>query len=194
MKVFGIGANRTGTQSLTMALWTLGYRTSHWNHHEEMMEGVQQNNYNFEFLKEYDAVTDLPVPKIYKELDKTYPGSKFVLTVRDERKWLKSQAAHWEGIKKQNNYEAHKFMYGIHGFDEAKYLEVYRKHNASVEEYFKDREEDLLIMDITEGDGWKELCEFLNKPVPKTAFPYYNKTQFSILDKIIWKLGLVKKS
>lgn len=193
MKIFGIGANRTGTQSLTIALWTLGYKTSHWIHHKEMMKNIKNKNYRFSFLEEYDAATDLPIPKIFKELDETYPKSKFILTIRDEKKWLTSQKAHWDGIKDQDNFEPHEFMYGINYFDEEIYLEKYRNHNKCVTDYFKDRPDDLLVMNITKGDGWEKLCGFLKKPIPKTAFPYYNKTQFTFIEKVMWKLGLAKK-
>ena len=49
-------------------------------------------------------------------------------------------------------------------------LERYRQHNAEVKAYFKDRPEDLLIMDM-ETDGWEKLSRFLDKPVPSIEYP-----------------------
>jgi hypothetical protein len=50
-----------------------------------------------------------------------------------------------------------------------------RKHNAEVKHYFRDRGKDLLIVDWEEGDGWKELCNFLGKDIPDEDFPHANK-------------------
>jgi hypothetical protein len=32
----------------------------------------------------------------------------------------------------------------------------------------------LLIMNITEGDGWAPLCKFLGRPIPDVPFPKLN--------------------
>ncbi len=52
------------------------------------------------------------------------------------------------------------------------YLATYRQHNKEVCDYFGDRRgDDLLVMDITNGDGWEKLCPFLSEPVPWLPFP-----------------------
>ena len=48
---------------------------------------------------------------------------------------------------------------------------VYDRHHEGVMQYFKDRPDDLLVMNVLEGDGWEVLCRFLNKPVPDQPFP-----------------------
>ena len=48
------------------------------------------------------------------------------------------------------------------------------RHNAEVVEYFKDRPDDLLVMDITKEDPWPRLCAFLGEPVPSVPFPHSN--------------------
>ena len=47
----------------------------------------------------------------------------------------------------------------------------YRRHNAEVLAYFKDRPEDLLVMDMDAGAGWKELCGFFRKTIPSVPYP-----------------------
>jgi len=44
-KIFGIGAQRTGTTSLTDALNELGIKTSHWMHNEELTEQIKKGNF-----------------------------------------------------------------------------------------------------------------------------------------------------
>jgi hypothetical protein len=41
-------------------------------------------------------------------------------------------------------------------------------------EYFKDRPEDLLVIDFTKGEEWEKLCSFLRKDIPTEDFPHYN--------------------
>ena len=45
------------------------------------------------------------------------------------------------------------------------------KHNAAVMAHFANRPKDLLIMDMSAGHGWKELCAFLGDPVPEGEYP-----------------------
>jgi hypothetical protein len=54
--------------------------------------------------------------------------------------------------------------------------------------YFEGRENDFLIMNITEGDGWESLCKFLDITIPDTEFPFRYKKQERDLDYRIKKL------
>lgn len=46
-------------------------------------------------LERHYALCDPPIPILYEKLDQAYPGSKFILTVRNEDKWLTSVRNHW---------------------------------------------------------------------------------------------------
>jgi len=88
MRVFGIGLSRTGTSSLARALGMLGLRTMHFpslRFFAGQFWGLKRRE-----LDGYDAFTDIPVIPVYKQLDRRFPGSKFVLTVRDMDPWLDS--------------------------------------------------------------------------------------------------------
>ena len=50
------------------------------------------------------------------------------------------------------------------------WAEQYRSHHEAVEAFFADRD-DLLVMRITEGDGYEALCPFLGLPDPGVPFP-----------------------
>ena len=43
-------------------------------------------------------------------------------------------------------------------------------HHERVEEYFRDRD-DLLVMRVTEGDGYELLCPFLGVPISTETVP-----------------------
>ncbi len=182
-KVFCIGVNKTGTTSLNKALGILGYRNIHWPIH-----GNSEQNRLLDYIRSsyFDAYSDYPIPKHYREIDKAFPNSKFILTIRDIPSWQKSAVKYfrdtpWElegeaGLKRKTDYVIH--------------------HNSSVQNYFKDRPDDLLVMNIFKGDDFNKLCPFLNKPVPKQSFPHTNKGSRSaiLLCKKAYKLLVSQNS
>jgi hypothetical protein len=56
--------------------------------------------------------------------------------------------------------------------NEAIYRARYDRHNAEVRAFFREHPGSLLVMDVTQGQGWPELCGFLGHPVPARAFPH----------------------
>ncbi len=172
-KVFGIGFQKTGTSSLGRALEHLGYRVISGGlriGQPISRDSILQNA--VPVLEKYDAVEDTPWPLIYRQLDGLAPGSKFVLTVRDPQRWLKSILSHFAEISSP----MHEWIYG-HACPtghEDDYLEKYLQHNELEYAYFADRPGDLLVMDFEKGDGWELLCDFLGKPAPGKRFPKKN--------------------
>ena len=63
-------------------------------------------------------------------------------------------------------------VYGVTTFHRGRLKYVYERHVREVEEYFKQRPRDLLVLDVCAGEGWEKLCAFLNKPVPPGPFPF----------------------
>jgi hypothetical protein len=54
-------------------------------------------------------------------------------------------------------------------------LDAYGRHLTAVAGRFADRPGDLLVMDITAGQGWEALCPFLGLEAPAgVAFPVAN--------------------
>ena len=56
-------------------------------------------------------------------------------------------------------------------------MERYIRHTNEVEAYFEDQPRRLLVMNITQGDGWDLLCPFLDKSVPDIMFPHANTSE-----------------
>ncbi|MFW9788625.1 MAG: sulfotransferase family protein [Candidatus Thorarchaeota archaeon] len=175
MKIFGIGFHKTGTTSLAEALKILGYTVTGPN-------GVRNPNIATEVLDiaadlvaRYDAFQDNPWPIIYKELDVRYPGSKFILTIRPPEDWIRSAVRHFG----TTNTAMREWIYGVGhpaGHEDI-YINRFNKHNRDVQEYFKDRPDDFLVMNLPAGDGWEKLCRFLGKELPDVDFPFANKAQ-----------------
>ena len=190
MKIFCLGLSKTGTNSLTNALNILGFRAVHW-HYTKKVFSYDGNSIviHEDKFTDYDAFSDTPIARIYPELDRMFPGSKFILTLRDELKWVESFRNQFEkGIPDEFEAHLHRDLYGTDSFDRELCLEAFQNHTSKVNDYFKDRENDLLVMNITEGDGWDKLCEFLGKEIPEIEFPVRYQKKERDLDYRLRKL------
>lgn len=173
-KIIGTGFQKTGTSSLAEALKILGYRVK--DDSARALIPILKGNYRkvLRLIRTYDAVVDTPWNMIYRELDERIPGSKFILTLRDEESWYNSVSRHI-GILKN---PSHEWIYGrgkgLPMEDREHTIAVYRNHNTAVQEYFRDRPDDLLILDLAAGDGWDKLCPFLGLEIPDEPFPQAN--------------------
>ena len=179
-KIFGIGLSKTGTTSLANALQILGYNTKD-NMGVVKYAAGDLSSVDLDTVDAFDAVTDTPVPSFYRELDARYPGSKFILTVRDSDGWLKSCKKQFTQRFAEVQTVAHKRLftdlYGTDVFDAQGFRNGYERFVDGARNYFKDRPRDLLIINIAAGEGWDELCRFLGQPVPDIPFPKANVTQ-----------------
>jgi len=181
-KIFGIGLSKTGTTSLAHALEILGYKTKDYPGIGRYRAG-DLSSVDLEVVTAHDALTDTPIPSFYRELDAYFPGSKFILTVRDREGWLKSCKKQFteKSAAKQNAAQSQLFMdlYGCTMFVEHNFASGYDRFVAGVLDHFKDRPHDLLVINVTAGEGWDKLCPFLDKPVPDVPFPKANVTQIT---------------
>jgi hypothetical protein len=178
-KVWGIGLTRTGTTTLNAALTVLGYASTHWPTTHELLYG------------DLPAATDECVSAVYRYLDFRFPGSKFILTERNEEAWLRSTKKHRNEVltaeylhRLQHGRDAsneQRFtevvftqmtLYGTLAFDEDKFRHGYRLYHAEIARYFANRPQDLLRLRICDGEGWEKLAPFLGCPVPDVPFPY----------------------
>lgn len=162
-KVFCIGFQKTGTTSLRDAFIHLGYRyhgpVGRTMSLDQLQSGLLQRA--TAVAREHDVVADMPWPLLYREMDAAFPGSRFILTLRDTDSWLRSISEHFAG----NPHALQQLTYGEDApapvGNEQRYREVYERHNREVQEYFADRPGDLLVMNLQNGDGWAELAAFL---------------------------------
>ncbi len=171
-KIFGIGFHKTGTTSLANALSCLGYRVTGPNGVDNPNIAEEVHEMAFDLVSKFDAFQDNPWPILYKELDHKFPGSKFILTVRPPDDWLRSMVNHFN----EEETPMREWIYGV-GHpkgNEDVYIARYERHNREVREYFKDRGKDLLVLNITAGEGWGKLCPFLGERIPAVRFPCAN--------------------
>ncbi|WP_298236975.1 sulfotransferase family protein [uncultured Algibacter sp.] len=170
-KVFVIGFQKTGTTSLEHALQFLGYRV--YGGDKNLMKYTNTEDlkaYIKKSLDSWDAAQDMPWPLFYKELYDLYPDAKYILTIRDTNKWLRSVVTYFASIR----IPLHKKIYDVpcaEGY-EYRYKEVYEQTNEAILEFFKNNP-NFLIMKMEENFDYETLCGFLNlDEIPQDAFPH----------------------
>jgi hypothetical protein len=177
LKIFCIGLNKTGTISLHEALEKLGFRSLHWGPPEarqQIARAKADGRPLVDDLVGYDAFSDIwLLSHNFDLLDRQYPGSKFILTTRELGGWLVSRRRHVE--RNLARKEEGKYSGTFLEVDEDAWTEQYHKHHARVHKYFAHRPDDLLVMNITAGDGYELLCPFLGLPVRQEAFPWRHR-------------------
>ena len=174
-KIFCIGFHKTGTTSLAKALETLGYRVTGPNGIDDPDIATNVHGMVPALVEKYDAFQDNPWPILYKELDRMYPNSKFILTLRDPEAWIRSAVRQFG----REETPMRRWIYGVGcpAGNERVYLDRFNAHNKAVRSYFAARAEDLLILDLTEGDGWEKLCAFIGRDIPDVPFPHANPSR-----------------
>ncbi|MGY6555678.1 MAG: sulfotransferase family protein [Wenzhouxiangella sp.] len=176
-RVFCVGWHKTGTSTLGLALIELGYSVL--GCRLDMVHPLRAGDIDavLDLGGQFDALQDVPWAALFRELDERYPGSRFILTERDDEAWLKSARRHF----KDTEIPLHEWLYGQGRLigSETIYLDRYRQHNHDVRQYFRSRPDDLLVMNLEAGHGWLELCRFLGHGVPERSFPHANKAPHS---------------
>ncbi len=165
MKLFGIGAQRTGTTSLHCLLGNMGYTSVHWPT-------------TFEDIKGATCSIDGLVIPLWEQLDKYYEYKPmFIQTVRDEDSWLFSIRQWFEQSAVMNLEKAmiRHMIYGGWDFDEDTYIGAYRRYNARIAEYFSGCRDRILVLDIVGGTGTSDhVSNFLGISRPPMPMPKEN--------------------
>lgn len=178
-KVFGIGWAKTGTTTLGRCFEILGY-----NHQSQNLSLVSQLLHG-DFTKTLciaaakDSFEDWPWPLVYREMDASFPHSRFVLTTRDPDRWLTSYrvmlAAQGPPAPELSTIRCQLFGVDPAIASDEELVARFIQHNTDVLEYFKTRSGQLLVVDWEAGDSWPQLCDFLGMPIPAVPFPHLNQ-------------------
>jgi len=180
-KIICLGFQKTGTTSLAAALRRLGYTVGdaltrlnkeiNWQGKDV---DAQIAALTLEIAGGLEAIQDSPCAFMHREFDAAFARTKFILTTRDTDDWLRSYQRYFP----DGNNPLRRWMYGVRRFsgNEDKYRRIYDDKNAEIIEYFRNRPDDFLILDLFKGDGWLELANFLGKDMLK-PFPHKNKSK-----------------
>lgn len=198
-KIFCIGLNKTGTSSLHEAFKILNIKSIHYRDKKgiDIKKSLIHNHLNnlpvLTGIDHYEAFSDWDeapyTVEIFKKIDKQYPNTKFILNIRDKEDWLNSREKHVKRNQERKKKYPEKNITWL-TIDRTAWEQQFDQHYGEAFQYFKDRPEDLLVFDVTKGDGWEKLCPFLNLPIPKRPFPKKNtaSSKGSIFKRLFKKL------
>lgn len=204
-KVFCIGFGKTGTTSCAAALRHFGYKLGAQAVAEMFLPDWGEGDFRriLAYCKTAEAFQDMPfsLPGTYQALDGAYPGSKFVLTIRDSSdQWFASMVRFHSKVFGRNGniptaddlasalyrYEGFcldgaKLIWGypeVALYDRDSYIARYEKHNREVMEYFQGRHDDFLVLNVADKNAYRKLADFLHIEVPADAkFPHLNSSR-----------------
>jgi hypothetical protein len=196
LEIIGAGFGRTGTNSLRLALETLGFGPCHHMHelslHPEQVplwaalaDGAAPD-WEAVFAG-YRSQVDWPGARYWRELAEAFPDARVILSLRPAADWYRSFAAtigpevlgppsgpmfaDAERRRMQRRVIAEQTFDG-RPLDRDHAIAVYERHAAEVRCAIAPGR--LLVFDVREG--WGPLAAFLGVPVPDTPFPRTNDT------------------
>lgn len=201
-KIFCVGRNKTGTTSLVSAMKTMGYSIGNQRLAELQMKSWAQRDFRqlISYCKTAEFFQDIPfsLPYTFQAMDMFFPGSKFILTIRDAEDWHKSMIdfhskpdVHGEKARSLNAlkeaeycykgfaYDTKALVYDLPSddpYDKETLISHFHFHNRMVKDYFRNRKDDLLVLNVSDPNAYKELCLFLGKPCQADGFPWENRT------------------
>lgn len=179
--IFVVGWARSGTTSLAAALRRLGWPTL--GQRTDLVAAAVRADLRpiLPLLQTPIACHDWPWPLLTAQLALQFPAARFVLTTREPAGWLASYRAllRREGrLQRWRMARVRRLIYGADPFhlSDRALLDRVERHQQAVRAQFAGTTQRLLECDLTRGDGWPQLCSFLNVPLPATAFPHLNRT------------------
>ena len=202
--IFCIGQNKTGTTSMEALFKKLNYKVGDQYQAELLFKDWQKNNFIpiIKYIKQSgNFFQDIPfsLPKTYEILEKEFPKSKFILTIRSEDLWVNSvfnfQKKIFANDKENYTIEDLKnadYIYKGYGWDvtKAKYpmineenfndknirISTYNKYNQDVINYFADKKNKLLVVDLSEPKAKEKIAKFIGRDLTNVEIPWANKT------------------
>ena len=201
-KVFCIGFNKTGTTTIEYTFKQHGYIINDQSKASKFITNWSSRDFKSitNYCKDYEAFQDFPFsfPFTYIALDLAFPNSKFILTVRDSpevwyssitrfhgKLWgngrtptkedLQSAVRYYKGRPWQVNRMLFKTPESD-PYNEKILKEQYVDHIESVIEYFRFRQNDLLVLNVAKENAYNDFCDFLNLKSKFEKFPWENKT------------------
>lgn len=203
--VFCVGFNKTGTTSLTALFKQIGFKVAPQIKGELLIKDYAKNNFKpiMKFVKKSKckAFQDIPfsLPDTYKYLYNNYPDSKFILTIRDnEDEWYNSLTRFHSSMfgldnnlptieDLKNSEHVYKgWMWDVFTnsfgtpiadpYNKDILCKKYLNHNKQVIDFFRDKPENLLVVNLKEKDVANKICSFLGADKKIKKMPWENKS------------------
>lgn len=202
-KIFCVGSNKTGTTSLAAFFVSLGFRLGSQEMGETLLRDYAFRNFHPIVALAHSATffQDVPFscPFTFQAMDMAFPGSKFILSVRDNPdRWcdslirfhtkligkgrlptaqdLREYPYAWPGWLLQ----AMQLMYDVDEddpYDRFQLIDSYDRHIYNVQRYFKKRPDALLTINVGDDDAAERLLAFVGVPQSDATMPRLNRSE-----------------
>lgn len=165
-KIFCIGFNKTGTTSMHALFESLGFQAMdgpHWRKAEHWHVHYQ-----------FQTFTDGP-PYNFKDLDKKFPKSLFILNVRNLDEWLDSRIEHIKFRMASGSFKPRR-NWSLSHRSICEWILKRQAHHLNVLRYFSNRPESFLVINYIKNNRAADIiCNFIGKPVVDIK-PYVRST------------------
>lgn len=183
MKCLVLSLHRSATRSTAALLRGAGLRTAHFilaDMRDDYAARVAGRETDLDFvfaateplIAGYDAAADVPIPVLYRQLDRRYPDAKFLLVRRDPAAWLRSVRAHTAG---RPLFVGEKIQYwaylpdrplSLADIPDRDLLAAHAAHHERVAAYFAMHPEKLLAVDLDDPSIASRIGGFLGLAGP----------------------------
>jgi ABC-type polysaccharide/polyol phosphate transport system ATPase subunit len=186
-KIFGVGRDRNGPSRIAPVLAELGYTIGSEKEARLLVEPWSRRNFTslVETARAADFYEGVPfsLDFTYAALDRAYPRSKFILTVREDpgewydefiavhRRMVETETVPTPFQLKECNlvrpgwlWRLMHLAYGMDdqvGYDREAFIQKYLDHQKAVIDYFRHREGALLVVDIHDPEFDTKIKDFL---------------------------------
>lgn len=202
-KIFGIGANKTGTTSLKAAMQELGFTVGNQRTGEQLVDDWAKRDFRriIKYCRTARFFQDAPFSYdfTYIAIDNAFRGSKFILTIRNSpEQWYESvirfqSKLYGKDGRIPTKEDLMEVVYIYKGrpwhinrlvnntpeddpYNKELWIKRYVTHNEEVKKYFRHRPDDLLVLNVAEENAFADLCQFLGVKKKKEPFPWRNRT------------------
>lgn len=165
-KIFIIGLPRTATTSVCVSLLELGYKTAHTAYTQHALDNAE-------------AIADTPIFCDYQKLDSKYANAKYVYLTRDMSLWVPSirqlllrmfkNLQRTDGGFNPTLKRCYNEVFSpltIENINNDDFLiSCFERHQAKIFSFFKERENDLLTIDVSNDESFGNLMKFLGNNI-----------------------------
>jgi hypothetical protein len=198
--------NKTGTTSLHYEFNRLGFNVGNQYTSESLFDEYQKGSYDnfFKYCNQHTFFQDIPfsIPKFYKILDNKFPNSKYILTIRNSAdEWydslirFHSMTSHIESNGKiptsddlkNSKYIRLGWLFDVHTtifntpidepYNRNILINTYNNHINDVIDYFKNRPDDLLVLNLGKPNSYTSFKKFIGVNSRFDQFLHKNKSK-----------------
>ena len=186
--IFNLGLSKTGTSSFTRLMKDLNLTSRH--DMDISSHTIDELRKEFVYCDSFSGA----LTHRYKDIYEALPTSKYILTIRDSNSWLKSTRIHFRNADDGRGMGMKQYREAIYGtwkiweLSDEKLLEIYNNWNYNIIDFFKDKENFMILNFVNSTDTnklMKELLDFLELTEKvwragkseKIKFPHSNESK-----------------